>query len=688
MKSKYIAKVFYLILFCFFISLLFFINKVNAATLKISPSSGTFTVGDTFVVGLYIDTEGDTINSINVKLLFPQNKIQLVSSIGGRSIINIWVNQPNFNNSTGVIKFAGGILNGINTSNGLVIKLRFRIKQPGNAIIKIDTSKTKIMLNDGFGTDVFSKAYNGVYSFIMSPPAGPVVVSKTHPDQGKWYNNDSVELSWSGDLNSSFSYILDDNPFGSPDNISEGNKNSIIYNNLSDGIHYFHIKEFKNNLWGGITTFVMHIDKTSPAKFDVDVNPSTRTTYDSPSFYFFTTDNISGISHYEVALINMHKNSHIPYANAILNQPNNESPLFIESQSPFIFKNLKPGKYSFVVKAYDLAGNLMVVSKQIEILSLPFIGEDGFILFGFSIPWMLFVPTIFLLVFIFGYLTFKLSKKHNQISKDLVNKIHYKKIKKQLEELKKYKKKYGKLKIPLVLLFIIITFILQFNTMSALGEQNSLSPPIINFISKDITNNEIFYIGGRADVKGGNIIIYAQNISTGETRAYSVKVNDKYEWFYRSNEFLVPGKYKMWVQEQFGDEKSAPSPQYLVNVKRVAIQLGVTKISSESIYIFIIVLLIIFILILIWRIIYYVKNIKIKRKKIELEINKARESINRGLTVLNRDLELELNSIKNLAKSKKMTDEEKAYAKQLEMDIDKIENIIGEEMLDIEEMMK
>jgi len=107
-----------------------------------------------------------------------------------------------------------------------------------------------------------------------------------------------------------FSYGIDDNFYGTPDNISEGDYTSVSFTDLEDGIRYFHIKAKKGNAWGGITHYILLIDTAPPAVFPLSFEPTLRspvTTSREPIVSFITTDSLSGISHYTLKLIDLTK---------------------------------------------------------------------------------------------------------------------------------------------------------------------------------------------------------------------------------------------------------------------------------------------------------------------------------------------------------------------------------------------
>ncbi len=69
----------------------------DAANLIASPTTGTFEVGSTFTVSIFLNTEGESINAFDVVLNFPPDKLQLVSPSVGKSIVEIWTGPPKQN---------------------------------------------------------------------------------------------------------------------------------------------------------------------------------------------------------------------------------------------------------------------------------------------------------------------------------------------------------------------------------------------------------------------------------------------------------------------------------------------------------------------------------------------------------------------------------------------------------------
>ncbi|MBX4197968.1 cohesin domain-containing protein [Candidatus Parcubacteria bacterium] len=333
-------------------------NPINQkATVFITPRSGTFLEGSTFEVPIFLNTHNNSINALQLEVKFDPKKLSIVKPSGGQSIIGIWVEPPSFSNTQGFVRIVGAIPNSITTESGLITTITFKAIASGPTTIFISKT-TKVLASDGFGSEVPTSLDQAVYTIMRRPPEDVKVFSETHPFTDQWYNNDSPIVSWEKNPQvTDFSFTYDNKPFTIPDNIPDTEETTISFPDSAEGISYFHIKSRKKDVWGATTHFPIRIDTTAPAGFTPHVE-SLQTKTDEESsraiVSFFTTDNLSGIDHYEIGIIDQ-------------STPADVSPAFVQSESPFLLPvNTEHGS-RLIVRAFDRAGNVRDVSMNVSV---------------------------------------------------------------------------------------------------------------------------------------------------------------------------------------------------------------------------------------------------------------------------------------------------------------------------------
>ena len=315
-----------------------------------SPRAGTFVELSTFDIPILVDTRGTSINGIEIRVNFDRDKLEIVKPSSGLSIIGVWVEPPGYDNTKGTASYVGVIPNGVTTGSGLIGTITFRAKNIGRAVVSFN-SNSKVLLNDGQGTVALTDLGRAEYTILPKAPEGVNIFSDTHPFQSEWYNNDSPIISWDQDAGiSGFSYVLDNKPSTIPESTINTEETSRSFENLGDGLWYFHIKANKNGVWGTTGHFLMRIDTAPPADFKPEINYILRSIslVERALVSFFTTDNLSGVNHYEVGVIDA-------------SQPVTVSPVFVQAESPFQLPTVN-NDLSVIVRAVDGAGNIRDVS--------------------------------------------------------------------------------------------------------------------------------------------------------------------------------------------------------------------------------------------------------------------------------------------------------------------------------------
>lgn len=320
-----------------------------------SPRSGSFTQDSTFEVPIVIDTNGASVNSMELEVVFDPTKLSVVNPSGGRSIIGVWIEPPSYDNTRGVVRFVGTIPGGITADSGLIATITFRARASGDTALRFSGS-SQVLLNDGYGSTANATFGRASYTITAKPPEGVAIYSDTHPSPDRWYNNTSPVLSWNAPDADAVSFVLDTSPLTVPDNTAQENTGVKAFEGLTDGQWYFHLKTRRNGAWGNTTHFPIKIDTTPPAEFKphIDYIAAAAAAYHG-LVTFETTDALSGIDHYEVGTIDL--------------ATPNASPVFIQTESPYRVPSTAT-KTRVIVRAFDTAGNIRDASIDVDTSSL------------------------------------------------------------------------------------------------------------------------------------------------------------------------------------------------------------------------------------------------------------------------------------------------------------------------------
>ncbi len=350
-----------------------------AADLAVSPSTGSYSVGQTFTVNLRAVPNGDNVNAVESSLSFNPAVLSVVSVSKTGSAFSLWTTEPTFSNSAGTITFGGGSPTPFTAASNL-ISVTFRTVAEGTGTVTFKNSS--VLAADGRGTDVFKNATNGSFTVSAAttptptptptqpttpvtedvaeteeddqaiifgdPPRAPEIGSKTFLDPETWYAIKDGIFTWSlpFDVNVVAVEISDD-----PENKPHDHETAVVdppveeftvsAETIKDGLQYVSVS-FKNQVgWGAVTNRKLKIDTTAPEPFAINVQAGNSPT-SFPLLRFEAKDLTSGIEYYEMTIAD-------------------KEPLRItpdEARLGYMLKELEDGTYTVKVVATDMAGNV------------------------------------------------------------------------------------------------------------------------------------------------------------------------------------------------------------------------------------------------------------------------------------------------------------------------------------------
>ena len=359
-----------------------------AADLVVSPSTGTYSTGQTFTATVRVVPGGVSINAVESTLSFDTSQLAVVSVSRDGSVLSLWTSEPAFSNTEGTVTFGGGNPSAFSATSNL-LDITFRVLGTGDTTITL-ADDSSVLANDGSATNIFASATGGTYSLAVAaepettpeptptpvtnptptptpaaddaiifgdPPQAPEVGSAIFLDSDVWYNNTEGTFTWTlpFDVTEIAFEVSDD-----PENVPYENEAAVTDNpteeflitaeSVTDGVQYISVA-FANQVgWGEVTNRPLKIDTTPPELFEVEVQQGA--TADSfPTLVFTAEDVTSGIEDYQMVI-------------------NGGEPVTItpaQSARGYLLKDLEDGTYSVYVTARDQAGNKREVSTAVKV---------------------------------------------------------------------------------------------------------------------------------------------------------------------------------------------------------------------------------------------------------------------------------------------------------------------------------
>ena len=368
------------------------VATAQAATLQLSPGSGSYTTGQTFTAAVRVVPAGQSVNAVEATLKFDPTLLSVVSVNKDGSAFSLWTVEPTFSNSAGSVTFGGGSPAPFSATSNLV-NVTFRTLKEGSPTISF--SNASVLAADGRGTDVYQTSTGATFAIAAAatpapapttptpaptaptpaaepdeeeeggdeaiifgdPPRAPEVGSPAFLDPEAWYATKDGLFKWTlpFDVNAIAIEIST-----SSENVPSDRKESVFEppidefrvtaDILSDGVQFLSV-QYKNQVgWGTVLNRKLQIDTTPPEPFDIIVRAGT-TASSFPLLNFEANDTTSGIDYYELTIAG--------------NEPFEVTP--DEAKLGYLLKDLEDGTYTVKVVAYDMAGNAREATKAVLI---------------------------------------------------------------------------------------------------------------------------------------------------------------------------------------------------------------------------------------------------------------------------------------------------------------------------------
>lgn len=333
--------------------------KAEAAILKLTPSSQSVFEGESFIVQVKLDTQGEKINAVEGHISFPSDELKIVRIEEGGSILDLWPQPPSYSNQKGEVDFVGGVTKSFR-GEGKIVSLMIEswsdLQTPRTTKINFKDD-SQVLLSDGQGTPAELKLFGGSYQIEEKPQDFPTLNSGSHSNQYQWYSVSDFHIHWDLIEGAQYSFRLAQSPLIKADTVPDEPEGELkwmgdmAYQDLEDGIYYFSLRQkLPGEEWSNPVTRRVMIDSTPPQNLELEVGQDPSVFGGEHFLSFSATDETSGIDYYEVKEGNMN---------------------WEEGSSPYLLKNQELNQV-ILVRAVDRAGNSVEQRwEPQEVISLP-----------------------------------------------------------------------------------------------------------------------------------------------------------------------------------------------------------------------------------------------------------------------------------------------------------------------------
>ncbi len=129
-----------------------FLNIAFAASLNLTPNTGSYNVGDTVTIRMTVSSSS-SINAVSANIKYNKDVLSLSSVSKSGTVISLWAQEPDFR-VPGTVSLEGVMLSGYTGNSGTIVTLVFKAKSVGTAEIKFNSAS--VLANDGEGTNILN----------------------------------------------------------------------------------------------------------------------------------------------------------------------------------------------------------------------------------------------------------------------------------------------------------------------------------------------------------------------------------------------------------------------------------------------------------------------------------------------------------------------------------------------------
>lgn len=122
----------------------------DAASLFFEVTQPQYSVGDLGTVDVYLDTDGQTVNTVSGSVKLSNYSGSQIDILDGNSFLLFWIERPNWSVENQSISFSGITPGGFSGSS--IFLFSFNLHPENTSPIKLDFENSSVLLHDGQGT--------------------------------------------------------------------------------------------------------------------------------------------------------------------------------------------------------------------------------------------------------------------------------------------------------------------------------------------------------------------------------------------------------------------------------------------------------------------------------------------------------------------------------------------------------
>lgn len=325
------------------------------STLRMQPEWGIFDLGFEQRFTVMADTGDEPINAIHIGLMFDPQAVEIKRFDTGKSSCS-YIVENSIDVENGTANFSCVLLGSETVEHLLsVVDVITHPLRTGTFELSFNPATTKVLANDGIGTDVLRMTTSGSYRVgnfnmendlesISTTTRSFVVFSPSHPNQSRWYGLDTARFVWSGKKGSVYAYTIDNEPETVPNGLKTTHQFNLELPIAGDGIYYFHLRDVSG---GPVAHYRLQADSTPPQILSVHASADEIFEGDIVRFTFEADDVGSGIQ----------KNFYIDLGNH----------LFLPIGQNLFVPFLDEGEQKLTLRVYDGAGNFSEKDQVIRV---------------------------------------------------------------------------------------------------------------------------------------------------------------------------------------------------------------------------------------------------------------------------------------------------------------------------------